>query len=321
MNKFINHIIIFITTYAGAAESHLAPKRVLISQVVAHPALDKTTQGIIDALKENSFVGEETLTLRVESAQANAALAQQIAKKFTSQKPDIVIGVGTLSAQSFIKAATADDVKVVFSSITDPESAHLTEVKNITGISNFVDLEPQLLLFKKLQPNLKRLGILYSPGELNSVSIVKKLETLCLRLGISLVKQSVTKSSDIPQNALRLAKGVDAIFISNDNTVLSGLKSVVKAAFTVGIPVYVSDTDAVELGALAALGPNQYEIGKQTGNMVAKLLKSEAKELPRIEFPQKTDLYLNLETAKKLNISIPKDLLKSATKVIPEAQV
>lgn len=312
---------LFATAGSRAASAHAGKKTVLISEFVEHPALDATVRGIIDGLAANGYKRGSNLDLRVESAQANPALASQIANKFINLAPDVVVGVGTISAQSFAKAAAAAKVKLAFSSVTDPLGASLVKSlqkpgNHTSGVSNFVALEPQLKLFQQLQPQLKRLGILYNPGEINSVSIVKKLEKICPSLGITLVKQTAPKTADVAQSATKLAQNADAIFISNDNTALSALQSVVRVAQKAKIPVYVSDTDAVFEGALAALGPNQYQVGFQTGEMIARVLHGEKMGEQSVEFPVKTDLFINAAAAKCAGINIPQQLLKMAAKVI-----
>lgn len=322
MKKLLTVLItVLLTTNAVAAEL----KKVFISQVVEHPALDITTKGIIDGLEQNGYKRGDNLEIRVESAQASAALAAQIAAKFTGQKPDVAVGVGTISAQSFTKYARNSEVNLAFSTVTDPLGANIVKNlkepgNNTSGVSNFVDLEPQIDMFKKLQPNLKRLGILYNPGELNSVSIVKKLEVLCPKLGIVLIKQVAGKTSDAAQAATKLAAQVDAIFISNDNTALAALSSVINVAYKAKIPVYVSDTDAVEKGALAALGPNQYQVGLQTGAMIARALNGENLGAIPVEFPDNTDLYINEEAAAVVGITIPEDVRSKAAKIIQKSK-
>lgn len=300
-------------------------KKVLISQVVDHPALNMTTQGIIEGLEAAGYKRGINLEIRVESAQANAALASQIANKFVTQNPDVVVGVGTMTAQSFIKHAQADRVKLVFSSVTDPVAANLITALdqpsgNITGVSNFVQLDPQLKLFTEIQPNLKTLGIIYNPGEINSVTIVQKLKAISPKYNLKIVTQAVAKTADVAQAAVKLAAVVDAIFISNDNTALGSLQSIVRAATQKQIPIYVSDTDAIELGAVAALGPNQREIGLQTGKMVAKILDGQAMHTLAVELPAKTDLVFNLEAAKLANLNIPNTKLAQAQNIIQSSK-
>lgn len=298
------------------------PKKVFISKIVDHPALDRTVEGIIDGLKQKGYESGINLELRIESAQANPALAQQIAAKFINQNPDVVVGVGTLTAQSFAKAAAAGKVKLVFSSVTDPLKAALVHSldqpgNNTTGVSNYVDLEVQLMLFIKLQPTLKRLGFLYNSGEVNSVALREELEELCLKLGLTLVCQTVNKTADVAQNATKLAQNCEAIFVSNDSTVLSSLPSVVNVTNAAQIPLYVSDTDAVKLGAVAALGPNQYDVGVQTGHSIAWILDGGDIAKRPVEFTINMGLFLNIDAAKRVGMTIPDALIQTATNVIP----
>lgn len=318
-NIIISSLCLILLSSACYADANL--KRVSISQVIEHPALDATTRGIIDALAKHNYQRDKNLELRVESAQGNGALAAQIANKFVQQQPDVVVAVGTLSAQSFAKYAAAKKITLVFASVTDPVSASIVNSltnpgNNTSGVSNFVALEPQLELFKKIQPQLNKLGILYNPGEINSNIIVQKLEKIAPKFGITIIKQAVPRPMDTPQAAAKLANNCDAIFISNDNSMLSAIQSIIKIANTKKIPVYVSDTDLVNQGALAALGPNQYALGLQAGNMVAKVLNGESIDKIPVQFPQKTELYLNLRVAKQLGINISPELQRDATKVI-----
>ncbi len=296
-------------------------KKVYISQTTRHSALDATTKGIIDGLQEKGFEAGKNLETKIECAQGNVGLAAQIATLFASKTPEVCVAVGTLSAQSLAPYARQGKFSLVFSTVTDPVGAKLvttldTSETMTTGVSNFVALEPQLDLFKKIVPNLKRLGILYNPGEPNSASIVSKLEYFCAQEGITLVKQTLSKTSDAPANARQLASNAQALFISNDNTALSSLNSILKATQEAKIPLFVSDTDAVSQGATAALGPNQYDIGVQTGHMIARILLGEKAGDIAVAFPEKTELFLNEKAAHQAGITLPSELIKQATRII-----
>ncbi|XVN42624.1 MAG: ABC transporter substrate binding protein [Candidatus Rickettsia vulgarisii] len=159
----------------------------------------------------------------------------------------MIVGVATILAQSFVKYAKENKTKLVFSSVTDPIKTGLVQNlrkpgNNTSEVSNFIELEPQIKLFKQIQPNLKRLGFLYNPSDTNSLSLITKLEELCPKLDIKLILQSANKTSEVAQAATKLAENVDAIFISNDNTALSALQVIISASNKVKIPIYVSDT-------------------------------------------------------------------------------
>lgn len=294
--------------------------KIYISQLVQHPALDATTRGIIDGLQDRGYVNGENLELQTAYAQGNVSLATQIAQTFVSSEPDVVVGVATIAAQSLYKYAKEGKTKLVFASVTDPIAAKLVKSLqnpegNTSGVSNYVDLEPQLAMFKKLKPNLKKLGFIYNPGEMNSLSLIGMLQEICPKFDVELITMVATKSSEVQQSARNLAEKVDAIFVSNDNTALSALRTIINEAAKLNIPVFVSDTDIVDQGALAALGPNQYAVGLKTAEIIDRVLKGEDINNIPVAFPDKMELVINLNAAKRIGIKVPDEIIKSAAMV------
>jgi putative ABC transport system substrate-binding protein len=156
----------------------------------------------------------------------------------------------------------------------------------------------------------------YNTSESNSISILKKLKKTCENKGIVLKEQGISRISDIYQATNKLAKTVDAIFITNDNLALSGISSIIAIANRNNIPVYVSDTDQVIKGCLASLGPNQYDIGVQTGEIVKRISDGEDINAISVAYPKVNELYLNLKAAKILGIEIPEDIKTQAKELI-----
>lgn len=314
MSKRILKQLIAMGLFCSCVCADAEAFKVSIIKVVEHEAINAVVEGIKDELKGRGVKYD------IETCQADPALAYQIATKFVNDKTDVIVAVGTTPAQcafGFAKLgkpkAKLGQAKLVFSSVTEPTDIAKSFANcNTTGVSNFVSLKPQLELFKKLQPKLKKLGIIYNSGESNSISIIKKLEKECAVQGITLVKQSIQQSADIPQAITKLKTNVDAVFITNDNTALSGIPCIVQACDKVKIPVYVSDTDQVAKGCLAALGPNQYEIGRQTGRIIKRIQNGENINEISVEYPDTMELFLNKEKAKELDITVPADILKEA---------
>lgn len=300
-------------------------KKVYVNQIVEHPALDMTANGIRDGLKARGYVEGENLDFIVESAQANVALAAQISTKFVAQKADVTVGIGTPSAQSLVKSAMDGKTKMVFSSITDPLSASLVKSlensnTNVTGMSNYVDVKPQLEMFKKVLPDMKKIGFIYNPGDANSITQLGDLEKAAPEFGLEVVTQSVNRTADVPQAAARLANNTDAIFIYGDNTALAALESIVMAAAKQNKPVFVADTDAVEFGPLAALGPNQYQLGIDTAEMIANILDGTDINTIPVGFPDKMELVINMDTATKLGLTLPEEVIAEAAVFIKDGK-
>lgn len=275
-----------------------------IVQVIEHPALDQTRQGILDELKENGLEGIW------ESAQGTPALATQIVANFVSNEAAVVVAIGTVPAQIALKQCTPSQIPVVFSSVTDPKSAKLQG--NITGVSNFVDADRQLSVIVEVVPEIKKLGVVYNPGEANSETMLKLMRASCEKRGIQLEEAVAGRTADVPAAAQSLMGKVDAVFVNNDNTALAAFESIVKIGEKSQTPVFVSDVDLVEKGAVAALGPDQYAIGRQTGKMIVEIVKSGKKaEEIAVAYPEKVETRVNEKMAETLEISLPPNLLES----------
>lgn len=315
-------IIIGFSTLAFKKESAVAMKTVAITQIVEHPALDATYQGILDELRDQGYLPGKNIKLIHEIAQGSTIIAAQIAQKFVGLKPDVMVGIATLSAQSLVCANRNKQIPIVFASITDPVGAQLVaclennEGSNVTGLSNWVELEPQLEKFKQILPGLKKLGFIFNPAEGNAVILLERLRVIGPKMGIEVFGAPATTSAEVGMATESIANKVDAIFISNDNTALSAFQSVVKAATFAGIPVFVSDNDMVESGAIAAIGPNQYQLGRQTGRMIAAMLSGTSPSSIPVEFPEKLEFYLNINAMAALNLEVSEQLKAQANKLI-----
>ena len=282
---------------------------VRVCKVIEHEALNAVVAGMSNYLSAQKG---KKFKISVETCQGNMALASQIIAKFANTKTDVVVTVGTIPSQAAYRIAKDRRIRTVFSSVTNPaDICGDFSNSNMTGVSNFVKLEPQLEIFKKIQPNLQKIGMIYNTSEANSASIIKNIRPICEKMKIELMVQGISKISELPQATEKLAKNVDAIFISNDNMVLSGMRNIIAICGKNGIPLYVSDTDQVEKGCAAALGPNQYNIGIQTGKIVKRIADGEDINKIAIQYPDKTELYVNTKSIPK----IPAEVLGQAKKI------
>jgi len=284
-------------------------QQVTILQMVEHPALNNTRQGIIDELKKHN------INIIHQSAQGNTQLAIQIAHHFVSIRPDCLVGLGTTATQTLIAANQAAEIPIVFSSVTDPINAHLVQnlknpTGNITGISNYIEPSIQFVFFKKIIPTLKKLGILYNPGEANSVALLEKMQEAAKKADIQLVLAPINHSADVANATRSLLFKTDAIFINNDNTALSAFDAIIRITHDYHLPVFCSDLDMINRGALATIGPDQYEIGRKTGKMILKALTLKKPFSLPVLFPDTQQVKINYPEAIRLKIDVPKEFLQ-----------
>lgn len=299
----------------STADSNI--KKVAITAIVEHPALDAVRKGVIEELKAEGYEEGKNLQLDFQSAQGNTATAGQIAKKFAGSKPDVIVTIGTPSAQSMV--ASSRTIPIVYAAVTDPVSAKLVpsweaSKTNVTGVSDELPLPAQIEIMKKTVPNLKSVGYVYSPGEINSTVVMKQLQTLLAKDGIALVSVPAQRTTDVPQAAKSLQGKVDLIYTSLDNNVVSAYESMYKVAKDMKMPLVASDTGSVKRGASIALGVNYHELGVATGKIVGRILKGEKPgDIPsqRMSVDQ-LELLVSKSHAAEQGITLSEELLKQS---------
>lgn len=299
--------------------AQVAAQSVAVTSIVEHPALDSIKDGVLDTLTSAGYTEDKGLKWQFQTAQGNTAIAAQIARKFVGDNPDVIVAIATPSAQAVV--ASTKSIPVVYSAVTDPVAAQLVPTMepsgtNVSGVSDTLALEKQIELIRQVVPDAKRVGMVYNPGEANSVVVVERLRELLPESDMTLVEATAARTVDVGAAARSLVGKVDVIYTSTDNNVVSAYEALVKVGTDAKVPLIASDTDSVVRGAIAALGVNYYDLGLQTGKMVIRILEGENPGDIASETSEKLELYVNLDAAKKQGVELDDALIKSATKVI-----
>ncbi|OCG41123.1 ABC transporter substrate-binding protein [Gilliamella sp. Bif1-4] len=317
MKRFILLVtILLLTPFLSFADTI---KNVAITAIVEHPSLDQIRDGVKDELADSGYTLNKNLTVQYKSAQGSSATAAQIARQFVAAKPDVIVAIATPSAQA--TAAATKQIPIVFAGITDPIAAKLIKDwqpagTNITGVSDYQEIGPQIEFMKKIVPNVKSVGYIYSPSEINSTVVLKNLQTLLSQQNINFIAVPAQRTADISTAANTLKGKVDLIYTTTDNNVVSAYESLVKFANENKIPLLASFPDAIERGAVAAYGMSYYDVGRQSGKLVVRILKGEKPGSITPEIGKALRLVVNTDAAKKQGVALPPEVIQSADKVI-----
>ncbi|EGQ7702062.1 ABC transporter substrate-binding protein [Vibrio cholerae] len=313
--------VIATAVLAGAAllssQSIMAKTaKVAVSQIVEHPALDATRQGLLDGLKAKGYEEGKNLEFDYKTAQGNPAIAVQIARQFVGENPDVLVGIATPTAQALVSATK--NIPIVFTAVTDPVGAKLVKQleqpgKNVTGLSDLSPVEQHVELIKEILPNVKSIGVVYNPGEANAVSLMDLLKLSAAKHGIKLVEATALKSADVQSATQAIAEKSDVIYALIDNTVASAIEGMIVAANQAKTPVFGAATSYVERGAIASLGFDYYQIGVQTADYVVAILEGKEPGSLDVQVAKGSDLMINKTAAEQLGITIPEAVLARAT--------
>lgn len=315
-------IVFSVKYFSHKQDSSLSSKDnlpiIAITQIIEHPALDQEREGVIETLAKAGYIDGQTVKIVYHNAQGNIGTAAQITTQMISLKPKLVLAFSTPSAQAALGPCLAQNIPLVFSTVTDPLGAKLVKdlnkrTESVTGVSDNLPIESQIQLVQDFIPGLKTLGVVYNAGEVNSVKMVKAIHEEAAKRGIQIVEAVAGKTSDVASAMNNLVGKVQAVYVPNDNTAVSAMNSIVQIAEKNKLPVFAGDTGSVAAGAIASRGYDRFLLGKKAGELVLKILNgASAGDLP-VEVNHPLSLMINKNAAIKMAVVIPPALLQSAT--------
>lgn len=307
---------------SGSEKSSTGEKtyKVGVTQISDHPSLDNCRNGFIEGLKEEGYIEGENLDIDFQSAQDVPANASQIAQNFASTGKDLVCGIATPSAQALYTACYEKNIPVIFNAVSDPVAAKLavseTEAMDgITGISDALPVEDQLKLIRAVLPEAKKIGILYTTSEANSVSTLETYKKLAPQYGFEIVESGVGQKSEIPQAADIILSKVDCVSNMTDNAVVASLSVLLEKANAAKIPVFGSEEEQVKNGCIASAGLDYFNLGIQAGKMAARVLGGEKVSDIPYETLKGSKLTVNSGVAAELGITLPEEIVSKADDV------
>jgi len=309
------------TTGCGPAMTY----EIGISQLLTHPALDATREGIIDGLAEEGYVEGDNLEIDYQNSELDMSLVATIAQQFVSDKVDVIVCIATPNSLAAASAAEGTEIPIVFSAITNPVGEGMVSGwdshpdQNITGVSDMISVADDVDLIMEIVPGVETIGNIYNAGESNSVFLSEKLVEACDALDIEVVESTVSTSADVLAAAQSLVGRVDVIWVGTDNTVVSGLEALIGVCEDNQIPLFPSDDPSIERGGIACWGFDYYDIGYQTGEMVARMLDGDgtANNIP-VEKGEIIFLSVNVAAAEKMGVTIPQSIIDQAEIVYEE---
>ncbi len=297
------------------------PITIGITQIVDHPSLDNCRQGSIDKLAELGYVEGEDFVIKYESAQGDPSVANTIAQQFVGNKVDLILAISTPSAQAAYGSALKDGIPVVFSAVSDPIAAEIAakdgaSLSNITGTSDEMPMDESFKLIQRILPQAKKVGILHNTSEVNSDVQLALAQKTAESYGMEVIDMGISSTNEVASALDVLLPQIDILLNLTDNMVVSAMPLIAERTMEANIPIVGSEDEQVKKGALASAGIDYYNLGAQTGEMVAKILDGTPAEEIAIETLKDVRLAINLDVAQKLGITLPEDLIKQSDVVI-----
>ena len=259
-------------TQAPEAAGAATELKVAIIQQLDHSSLDEIREAIKAQLNALAEPTNYTITIEEYNGQNDTSMLTQIATQVVADEPDMIIPIATLAAQYAVLAAEGTDIPIVYAAISDPESAGLTGLANVTGVSDALNTPFILDMMLAAQPDVKTAGLLYSTSEINSLTPIAQAKEYLDAKGIAYIEKTGTTSGEITEAAASLVGRVEAVFTPTDNAVMAAEAAVAELLNNAGIAHYTGADSFVQSGAFTTCGVNYTELGTKSADIAFDIL-------------------------------------------------
>ncbi|MFI5013326.1 MAG: ABC transporter substrate-binding protein [Hyphomicrobiales bacterium] len=298
---------------AAVAAAKADPIHIGIAQWGRHPQLDAVNANFRAELAKQGFVEGKDVIYDWQVANFDASILPQILNKLKSSSPKLIMTISTPVAQSAKQTLKGAGIPIVFAAITDPIKAKLVAdwdhgADDMTGSSDQQNAGSIIDFTQKLFPGIKKLGMLYNPGEDNNLSILERLKDAGKQAGIEIVEAGCDNAADIPIRVASLKGRAEAVFVPSGGMMQPAIPAISASAGQISLPILNSSAVAARDGlVLAGYEVNYDEVGREAGAIAAKILKgAKTADIPPVRVGKDDfKVVISAKQLKKLNMTLP----------------
>jgi putative ABC transport system substrate-binding protein len=302
-------------TPVAAESQHAAPSYRIGVLNEAWAANHPTVEGLKAGLRELGLFEGRDVTFDIRFTEGNPEATPEAAADLLESGIDLLFTSNEAATQA-AKTAT-ETVPVVFTLVGDPVAAGIvTKLAqpggNVTGISSLTtELVPKRLeVLKTLVPTTRRVCAIYYASDPSSLAAADEALAAAPLLGLEVVRRPVRTPEELEQ-ALRAIEPGDAL-LPPDIATLDIPAAILEVSLASRIPAVFPTELWVGYGGLVSYGSDYHAQGVQAARLVAKILRgAHPRELP-VEGADRIRLAVNLRTAGRLGVTVPRKMLLRA---------
>jgi putative ABC transport system substrate-binding protein len=294
-----------------------AEKRIGVLIWSEEPHFTDGQKGLMEQLKIDGF-GEPAVKYTIENARGSKAKVVEAVQRFAAARLDLIVTLGTSATVAAAKAIK--DVPIVFSVVYDPVEAGIardwkSSGNNTTGSSTKVPVSMIVNTLKELAP-VKRLAVIYTPGERNSELQLLELQKLPENSRLRILPVILSGKKEAAQVLSEVARTADAIYLTGSSVVGEAVPTIVALANENKVVTVTHLDDLVAKGALLGVASNSYLLGRLAGRKAVRILKGAKPSSIPIEPERTFEIILNRKSAAAGQFRIPPAFMHKVTKVV-----
>jgi putative tryptophan/tyrosine transport system substrate-binding protein len=324
-NILISLLATVVLTIVPLAQAQQATRIPMIGRLGASSASAEAArvEAFRQGLRELGYIEGKNIVIEWRHAEGKLDRLPALAAELVHQKVDIIITGGANATEAVRKATST--IPIVMAQSGDPVAdgfvASLARPGgNITGLSR-VSREisgKRLELLKEIVPKLSRVAVFGTSTNRTNAKTLQELELAAPALGVKLQYRDVRDPKDYESAFRAASKGrAEAILVEVWGPVLTPhVKEFAQLAVKNRLPAMYVDRRHVEAGGLMNYGVSEPDLDRRTAAYVDKILKGrKPADLP-VEQPTKFEFIINLQAAKRIDLTIPPNVLARADRVI-----
>lgn len=311
LTMFLIFILIFFNTYdmdTNAQEKEAKVYKIGVLTFI-ESRLDKV-DGMREGLKKYGLY-EDNIEIIIKNANKDLETLERMAVELVDEKVDVIVTLG-IDETNIAKKVTKDSqIPVTFIGVACTVGLGFVEDRispgcNITGVdSYYVQLSGKRIEFlKRLVPGVNKVLVLYNPVNMPIDASMKYLYEAANKYSVQLDIVPVTEESEVLNILKEKSKTNDGVMLMCSLMFNSVIEEIIDFTIENKLPLIAVSNKHVQKGALAFYGGTNYNEGVQAARIVVNILKGQDPEIIPIESPEKLELYVNVDTARKIGIDI-----------------
>ncbi|GAB4252913.1 MAG: hypothetical protein OHK005_20220 [Candidatus Methylacidiphilales bacterium] len=292
--------------------------RVNVISYVDTAAVEEAIHGIERGFKEAGWT--DSIQLKVQAAQGDLGVLNSMVDAAVASRADLIMPITTPALQACLNKVSRQPV--VFCVVADARAAGAinpdgTQRPNVTGSTVMSPFPEMVELIRRYFPQWRRIGTLFTPGEVNSVAYQKIFADTARQAGLELVTVPANTANDIPDAAAALAgMRLDAIVQISDSLTSTTFSSITQAAQRARLPLFTFNTPQADQGAWLTYARDFEQSGADAAALAIQVLSGTPPRTIPIQPVSKLTLTVNPELAARHGVLFPPELQAMATNPI-----
>jgi putative ABC transport system substrate-binding protein len=323
----------FIAGLGGAAAWPLAararqPYRVrrigeLMSQASDNPSGPVQITAFAQGLQALGWTAGSNFRTDYRWGANNTDLFRRYATELVALAPDVILATAGSIVGALQQASRT--VPIVFVTTIDPVGSGFVQSLarpggNATGFTayEFSIGGKWLELLKEIAPGVTRVAVIRDPSVQAGTGGFAAIQAIAPSFGVELTPVGVRDADEIEHGITAFARGSNGgmITVGPPSSLALNSDLIIGLAARHRLPAVYSLGFFVAGGGLISYGADSVDQFRRAASYVDRILRGEKPADLPVQAPTKFELFINLNTAKALGLTIPETLLATADEVI-----